>query len=299
MESFSYLGLPFTVGGLNQNLFYEGARRKAEVGALRLSKLGVMYHIPIPMKVRIFKQFRRPRLEYGLGLMTRQLTQSRALDGFVHRVLSWVVGTSFSVSKLGLAVTLGVESVETRRKQLSLGIRSRLERGDGEVPNPTKGIYRHLAGKWREGKLRITGRSPRLLNIAAEGEESAAVTVEEWAKAGFVRMAGPTKRRMSRLWLPQHRYLQLYVLSRLPGALDTCRLCGGTTRSYTDHARGCVEVDAGLKQRVQDLCCLLRTTDLEGIGLGTLGEAEELLRCLRATIGTPMRVDAHRLGLAG
>ena len=147
--------------------------------------------------------------------------------------------------------------------------------------------------------MRITGRSPRLLNIAAEGEESAAVTVEEWTKAGFVRMAGPTKRRMSRLWLPQRRYLQLYVLSRLPGALDTCRMCGVSTRSYTDHARACAELDAGLKRRVQDLCSLLKTTDFEGIGLGTLGEGEELLRLLRATIGTPARMDNHRLGLAG
>ena len=71
------------------------------------------------------------------------------------------------------------------------------------------------------------------------------------------------------------------------------------TRLYTDHARACAELDAGLKRRVQELCSLLKTTDFEGIGLGTLGEGEKLLRLLRAMIVTPARMNNHRLGLAG
>ena len=74
---------------MNQNHFYEKALSRAEVGFLRLKRLGIMYHIPIPKKIKIFKQFLHPKLEYGLGLMTNHLARSRTMDDKIHRVLCW------------------------------------------------------------------------------------------------------------------------------------------------------------------------------------------------------------------
>jgi hypothetical protein len=283
VESFNYLGIPFTRGGINQNLFYAQKLQKAEGGIIDLNKMGIFHHVDINKKVRIYKQLIRPRVEYGLGLMTKQNTRTRAIDDKLHRLYSSIVGTSTSVSKLGLRVTLGLESTEMRRCKLMTGVRDRLMMGlDDCISNPTKLIYSDLSTRYHNGTIKVTGHSPRLLQIAAQDLSNCCDVVHLWNQKVFTRLYCPGKYGFSKIWLSCLRYVQLYILARFPGAIVSCKLCNTQTRSFTSHTVVCNRTDIEIKRRVELMVDTLKSKEVDTIPMGILMEFESLLRLLKA-----------------
>jgi hypothetical protein len=216
--------------------------------------------------------------------MSRQITFTKSVDEKLHRLLCWFIGTNIRVSKLGLKVTLGVETCEMRRVKLMIGLQDRLLVSDDLAKNPTRAIYADYCGMYCDGKRIITRNSPKLLQLARREINNDNEFKQCWEKQGFSRLKCPNDFKQSILWNGGLRYLQLYVINRLPGAKSKCKLCGVVTSSYTSHAASCASLSRELRDKVIELSTGLMSRWVNKMEREELSRYEEILRELKDTM---------------
>lgn len=278
-DIFNYLGLPFTRRGINNNLFWQNNLLKGEKAVDSFKRLGIVYHVPVITKIRLFKQLIRPKVEYGLSVVTKQRNQTTALDSMLHRIYSFLAGTGCNVSKLGLVHTLGLESIETRRSLLAGKLKVRLLSLDQEGgPNPTKSLAKRILAI----SPKLSSHSAKINRIILSEEVDKELTTEDqWIKHGFKRLKFPGKeRKFLSLWLPQYRYIQLYLLNRLPGAPIQCKQCNAVTHCFVVHAQSC-NIDPILLASINNTIKKLKDQIWMNISPDELGQLENKLRCLK------------------
>jgi hypothetical protein len=238
-KSFNYLGVPITKTGINSNLFWFARYCKAEEVVAKMRKTALLYHIPVPTKVRLFKQLYRPKLEYGLAVVKSTKIQLNKMDSRLHRMLSFLVGTGISVSKLGIRYTLGIESTAARRWKLQQSLKWRIlaPASVNDGPNPTRSIARTTLN---QGTRKAGNNLSKLTMIVfAEEVDPGKISEEEWATNGFKKLKLPKKPGMSTLWQPINRGVQLYLLNRLPGKPMPCRTCRRPLHCIIKHLDAC------------------------------------------------------------
>ena len=140
-------------------------------------------------------------------------------------MLSFLLGTGISVSKLCIRYTLGIEPTTARRWNLQQSLKWRIlaPTSVNDGPNPTRSIARTTLN---QGTKKAGNSQPKLTMIVfAEEVDPGKISEEEWEANGFKKLKLPKKPGMSTLWQPINRGVQLYLLNRLPGKPMPCRNC--------------------------------------------------------------------------
>lgn len=233
-ESFNYLGIPITRRGINQNLFFEDLIKKAEQVTQKAISTRMLRYLSTPMKLKFYKQMLRPKLEYGLGLMTKQKVYTDTIDTKVHRILCSFIGTNIAISKVGLRVTMGISSTEERRATLWHKTKERLNTIMPSHNNIAAKIYQSMSMKAHK----LSAHSPRLTGLVTTNYDNNTKT--DWNKFGFKRLKEPTDpNKLITLWQGKYRWCQLYIVARFPGEMIQCKLCDKKLVCFVKHATEC------------------------------------------------------------
>ncbi|CEP12433.1 hypothetical protein [Parasitella parasitica] len=113
--SFKYLGMHFNYRGMNTQLFIDNTKTKVETTMRRIHQIGARTSgFSLPLSIKIYCQFVRPQIEYGLCITNINATNKPALERIQDDCLRLIVGGFRNSSVKSLRVMANLPSMVER-----------------------------------------------------------------------------------------------------------------------------------------------------------------------------------------
>ncbi|KAI9483900.1 MAG: hypothetical protein EXX96DRAFT_606832 [Benjaminiella poitrasii] len=111
-HSFKYLGVYFNYKGMDSQLFITNTAAKVQKSMHRIHQIGARTSgFSVPLSIRIYKQFIRLQIEYGLCITSLKATNHAALERIQDDCLRLIVGGFKNSSMKALRVIVNLPSM--------------------------------------------------------------------------------------------------------------------------------------------------------------------------------------------
>lgn len=248
--SVTYLGLPFNKDGLDAQQFLEKTHKSIINKMHTLSRIGARPNaFTIPLSVKLYKTFIRPKIEYGLAILNFNKKQITRLERIQDDCLRMIVGGKSTSSMKAFRVMINIPSMETRWYTLNTKylIRLQTQPQDSLVYNLHQqlGRYHRLTLLQNKNTIyrayqqeintttSITILNPKILKNIISTYQTQLITTSSEV---MVKACSSSLSLDPILTLPMTRKERRRVLrwrmNWLPGRKQSCRCGGETSRNH-------------------------------------------------------------------